>query len=76
MWGDRHSENLYMELPDKNQCQGVYQSGEKGWRKPSVRLCQQGRLAGLGRVMVPAGSFAAADGAADDGSGEGESSPG
>lgn len=46
----------------KNQCQGVYQSGEKGWREAGVRLCQQGRLAGLGRVMIPAGSFAAADG--------------
>lgn len=42
------TDNLNMVLPDKNQCQDVHQSGEKGWRKAGVRLCQQGRLAGLG----------------------------
>lgn len=66
------TDNLNMVLPDKNQCQDVHQSGEKGWRKAGVRLCQQGRLAGLGRVTVPARSFAAADGRA----GEGETPPG
>lgn len=75
MWGGRHTDNLYVVLPDKNQCQSVSRSGEKGWGKPGMRLCQQGRLAGLGRVTVPARRFAAADGGGG-GEGERESSPG
>lgn len=71
--GSYHTVNLYVVLPYKNKPQSVSRPREKDGSEPGLRLCQQGRLAGLRKVRIPTRSFAVAD---DGGGGEGESSPG
>lgn len=59
--GSYHTVNLYVVLPYKNKPQSVSRPREKDRSEPGLRLCQQGRLASLRKVMIPTRSFAVAD---------------
>lgn len=56
--GSCRTVNLCTVLPYEIKPYSVSWPRGKDWSKPGVRLCRQGRLAGLGKVMVPARSFA------------------